>query len=135
MDLLARREHSRKELSAKLLTRGFSAGTVDNVLTVLADEDLLSEKRFAEAFIAARSRRGKGPIRLRAELRQRGLADSVIEDALADSAIDWLDIARRVLIKKFGDAAPSELQERARQTRFLEYRGFDAGLIRAALDC
>ena len=133
LDLLARREHSRQELQAKLATRGYAADIVDVTLAGLVEEGLLSEVRFAESYVAARSRRGMGPLRLRAELRQRGLDDAAIDDALADPAFDWIALARPAKQKKFGDTAPADLRERARQTRFLEYRGFAAEQIRAVL--
>ena len=133
LDLLARREHSHAELSAKLAARGFEVAIVQDVLRELADQGLLDETRFAEAFVAARSRRGMGPRRLRAELRQRGLADPAIDQALADPAFDWLELADKVRRKKFGDAPPADIRERARQTRYLEYRGFDSDAIRVAL--
>ncbi|NNF62531.1 MAG: regulatory protein RecX [Gammaproteobacteria bacterium] len=133
LNLLARREHSRQELRAKLATRGYDTDTVENTLAGLVEEGLLSEVRFAESYVASRSRRGVGPLRLRAELRQRGLDDAAIDDALADPGLDWIAQARQAKQKKFGDAAPADLRERARQTRFLEYRGFDAEQIRAVL--
>ncbi len=133
LDLLARREHARSEIERKLRQRGYADETAAQVITRLAARGLLSEQRFAESFVRARARRGQGPMRLRAELAQRGVDDAAIADALAAPDLDWRALAGEVRRKKFGDAAPADFSERARQTRFLEYRGFDADDIRAAL--
>lgn len=133
MDLLARREHSLTELRAKLGERAFDAAEIDTALAELAREGLADERRFIEAFVASRIRKGHGPIRIRAELRERGIGDAAIEDGLA-GVCDWNAAARNVRQRRFGAGAPRDFRERARQSRFLEYRGFTAGQVRAAFD-
>ena len=132
LDLLARREHARSELTRKLGQRGYTDDVADQVVAGLAERGLLSEQRFAESFVCARVRRGQGPLRLRAELAQRGVEDPIISAALSAPDLDWNSLADEVRRKKFGSAGPADLRERARQTRFLEYRGFTADHIRAA---
>jgi regulatory protein len=134
LTLLARREHSRLELTRKLTARGFSAGLVSDVLAALERSGALANTRFTESFVRSRVARGQGPRRIRAELAQRGVADTEIEDALREADIDWLATIRAVRRKRFGAELPRELRERARQARFLEYRGFDAAQVRAALE-
>ncbi len=133
MDLLARREHSLAELRAKLGERAFDAAEIDTALAELAREGLADESRFIGAFVASRIRKGHGPIRIRAELRERGIGDEAIEDGLA-GARDWNAAARDVRQRRFGAGVPQDFRERARQSRFLEYRGFTAGQVRAAVD-
>ena len=131
MDLLARREHSLAELRAKLAAREFPPGEVDTALAALGREGLASDDRFLEAFISSRIRKGQGPIRVRDELRQRGIDGATAEAALAD-AHDWCALAREVRAGRFGATSPVDVRERARQARFLEYRGFTSGQIRAS---
>lgn len=131
MDLLARREHSLAELRLKLADREFPPEDIEAALTALAREGLVSDERFLEAFIAARIRKGQGPIRIRAELRQRGI-DAATIDAALDAAHDWCALARAVRAGRFGGTSPVDVRERARQSRFLEYRGFTSGQIRAS---
>ena len=134
LDLLARREHSLAELRGKLAAREFAQEEIDATLDRLAREGLASDERFAEAFIAAHVRKGQGPVRLRAELQRRGVGADIIAAHLAAADRDWLALAREVRQRRFGAAGPRDFRERARQSRFLEYRGFTMEQIRAAFD-
>ncbi len=124
MDLLARREHGRIELARKLRQRGATDELIDSALNRLAEEGLLSESRYLECFIASRGRGGYGPMRIREELGQRGLPRADIEQALADSGIDWGEQLRELWQRKFAGQLPGDMREKAKQARFLAYRGF-----------
>ncbi|MEM8548233.1 MAG: regulatory protein RecX [Pseudomonadota bacterium] len=126
MDALARREHSRFELERKLASAGFDGEVIVVVLDRLAEERLQCDQRFAESFVSSRYRQGKGPLKIRADLSQRGLSDAEIEHALRSAALDWRALASEVRERKFGAAKPDDYQEKARQCRFLAARGFDA---------
>ena len=91
MGLLARREHSRLELSRKLLKRGFERPVVDQVLAYLTADGSLSEQRFQADYVNARINRGFGPLRISAELRDRGVAS----DSAALSEQDWLALCEQ----------------------------------------
>ncbi|HAQ86452.1 MAG TPA: recombination regulator RecX [Pseudomonas sp.] len=123
MDLLARREHGRMELSRKLRSRGAPPDLIEPALEKLADEGLLSEARYLESFVRMRANAGYGPLRIREELTQRGLPREEIEQALRDSGFDWNEQLREVWLRKFGEL-PGDQRERARQGRFLSYRGY-----------
>ena len=129
MDLLARREHSLTELRQKLAAREFGPAEIDDALAALAREGLAYNGRFCEAFIASRIRKGQGPIRIRAELLERGIDSATIARCLPD-AHDWRALAREVKAKRFGPSPPKDFRDRARQSHFLEYRGFAAEQIR-----
>ena len=133
MNLLARREHSTQELRDKLLTRGFEDDVIVPALQTLSREGLLSDERFTESFIHSRMERGSGPVKIRAELRQRGVADEIISDWLDERDRMWLERAETVRCKKFGSALPVDYKEKARQARFLQYRGFSAEQTRQVL--
>lgn len=134
MKLLARREHSRLELDRKLRARAFAPEAIEAALDALERERLLSAERFAESFIGTRIERGQGPVRIRAELAERGIAEAEYRDLLAADAVDWKALARRALVKRFGAGPPADFADRARRARFLSYRGFDASHIDSALD-
>ncbi|GIZ13912.1 regulatory protein RecX [Pseudomonas sp. NCCP-436] len=129
MDLLARREHGRVELARKLRRKGAPEAMIESVLEQLADEGLLSEARYLESFIASRARSGYGPQRIREELKQRGLATQMIEEALRESGMDWFALLQEVWQRKFAGQFPVDAQERARQGRFLTYRGYSMEMI------
>ena len=131
--LLARREHSARELQAKLLERGYESTSVLAVLSSLAGQKLLSDERFVQEFVAARVRRGSGPLKIKEELRGRGVAGELVEEALAGLKAGSAEGAAAARRKRFGAAYPKEMKERARQARFLQQRGFSMEDIRKAL--
>jgi regulatory protein len=124
MNLLARREHLRAELAVKLNKRFEDESLVETTLDELVEENLLSDHRFTESYIHHRAKKGYGPDRIRAELRQKGAPGELVSLALEDTETDWATLAREVRHKKFGDAEPSDFKEKSRQLRFLQYRGF-----------
>ncbi|GAB7532320.1 recombination regulator RecX [Pseudomonas sp. 3A(2025)] len=129
MDLLARREHGRVELTRKLRQRGAPSEMIDAALDQLVEDGLLSEARYLESFIAYRARAGQGPLRIREELSQRGLARGDIEQALRECDIDWRAGLEETWQRKFSGKLPTDMRERAQQTRFLSYRGYPMDLI------
>lgn len=133
MDLLARREHSRWELRRKLTAAGATGHLADEVLDAQEEEGLLSDARFGESFVAARAEKGQGPVRIAQELERRGVDESLIEELLDEADVDWYELAGEVRQKKFGKKIPKDFPTKAKQMRFLEYRGFDADQIQAAL--
>jgi regulatory protein len=134
LELLARREHSRRELTRKLSARGFPDEVVSRALDELERTGALANARFTDSFVRSRIAKGQGPQRIRAELAQRGIADAEVDDGLRAADVDWLAKIRAVRAKRFGPELPREYAERARQARFLQYRGFDSAQIRAALE-
>jgi len=131
--LLARRDHATRELERKLQERGFDAEAITAVLTELTAQHFLDDERYVEHFIAYHAARGQGPMRIASELRQVGVTAESIDRQLGAVA-DWRERARTVRRKKFGAGLPKDFKGRARQARFLEYRGFLADHIRAALE-
>lgn len=129
LDLLARREYSRAELARRLARQGAAPDRVAAVLDECAAQGLQSDARFAEALVASRARRGQGALRIRRELAERGVAEAVIEAALAGAGVDWCALAREVCRRKYGAEPAADWPERARRARFLGYRGFDADVI------
>jgi regulatory protein len=133
LDLLARREHSRRELERKLAARGFAPELIAVTLDALEESGELKSARFTESFIRVRAAKGQGPARIRAELAERGIDRDQADELLREADIDWATLAASVRDKRFGAQRPTDFKERARQTRFLEYRGFDSGQIGRAL--
>lgn len=124
MDMLARREHSSHELFTKLTRRFSDIAEVEDVLYVLKEEKLQSDQRFAEAFVRYRSQKGQGPVRIRQELVQKAVSESIVTDVIESSDIDWRQIAQNTYEKKYANKAIQDNNERARRQRFMQYRGF-----------
>jgi len=132
--LLARREHSTEELRRKLTQRGYPAVNIAAVLEKLSSKKLVSDERFTSSFVRHNAGRGRGPVRIRAELRQQGITDSQIQHEVGGAEVDWKQRANEVRRRKFGAELPRTQGERAKQARFLQYRGFNSDQIRAALN-
>ena len=131
--LLARRDFASMELREKLRAQGFDDGTAAAVIAELIHVGTVSDERYAQNYVAYHAGRGQGPLRIAAELRRSGLAADLIDAALA-AGTDWGALARQVCRAKFGPQRPESWTERARQARFLQYRGFSSDHIRAATD-
>ena len=137
MDLLARREHSRHEMADKLKAKFAMGGeglhTLEEVLDLLIEDDLLSDQRFAEALVRSRLRKGQGPIRIIQDLHKRGVAVDLAAGAVDDADADWCQLAASVVDKKYGHRPVEDVRERAKRSRFLQYRGFEADQVSYAL--
>ncbi|HEX6572631.1 MAG TPA: regulatory protein RecX [Steroidobacteraceae bacterium] len=131
--LLAGRDFSRHELTGRLLRKGYGAQVVDAAVAALVQEGFLREQRYVEQYIVHHAGRGHGPVRIRIELREKGVAAEAIDEALEAAETDWVHSAREARRRKFGLSPPGDYRERARQARFLQYRGFSSEQIRAAL--
>lgn len=131
--LLARREHSRDELGRKLRARGFANEAIAPVLDRLVAEGALNEARLVEHYVAERAAKGFGPLRIRAELREKGLSDALVRDELDTWRERWPEQLAEVHERRFGAEPAADRAELARRARFLEQRGFPADLIRRLL--
>lgn len=133
MDYLARREHGRSELFEKLTRFGFEADVADDAVARLVEDGLQSDVRFVEAFVRSRINQGKGPAKIRADLREKGVNDGISDNGIEEANHDWYALALEVRLKKFGAERPAEFKEKARQMRFLQSRGFEQDQIQAAV--
>jgi regulatory protein len=129
--LLARRDFASGELRQKLRAQAFDDSAVAGVIAELKREGVLNDERYAQNYVAYHAGRGHGPIRIAAELRRQGLDAAVVEGALA-AGPDWRALAAKTRSTRFGRQPPAGWAEKARQTRFLQYRGFSSDHIRAA---
>jgi regulatory protein len=130
--LLARRDFASGALCERLTAQGFTVTAAATVVAELQREGIVNDVRYAQNYVEFHAGRGQGPVRIAAELRRKGLSEALIEGALAEGP-DWAALARHVRAARFG-APPSGWPEKARQARFLQYRGFSSDHIRAATD-
>lgn len=132
LGLLTRREHSRKELTRKLTSRGMDAGEVETAVEKLSRDGWQDDCRFAQSLVRARSSGGYGPLRIRAELTTHGLDRETIASALDTFHGDWAENASDLVRRRYGPVATLDLNQRRKAADFLLRRGFDAASIRAA---
>ena len=128
--LLARREHSARELLNKLEARGYSVALIKEIINELKSENWQSDKRFAESYIRNRIHSGYGPVRIDHELRQRGIEKEDYEHIATELAGSWAELIEQVYRRKYTDSRNLNSNEWAKRTRFLQQRGFTIETIR-----
>lgn len=129
----AGRELSAKRMAQKLAEKGFDQALIQPTLARLKQEKVIDDARFAELKIHSLMQRGKGRQAIRSALSENGIDAALIQSTLADSETDWVEVAARTRLKKFGDRAFLDTKDYAKQSRFLAQRGFDADVIRKVL--
>lgn len=122
--LLSMREHSVKEITNKLFDKSDATDAVYAVVDELLEKKYLSDERFTESYIRARGNRGFGPVKIKAELKHRGVSSALIQDYLDESAVMWFDNAASQYHKKYGDTAISDYNAWSKRARFMQSRGF-----------
>lgn len=155
---LSKKELSRHELKTKLIAKDCDPQAVDELLDEFAQKGYQSDTRFATMLVRETVRKGRGVRYLTDSLKKAGLdvkdfggmdeliamsdVDSVADGTILDDdnkdddrddEINWLKLAVEVRCKKYGNAIPKDPKEKARQLRFLQYRGFDADICFDAL--
>jgi regulatory protein len=127
LQLLARREHTRRELERKLAADAAAPGEIEAVLNEFEARGWLSESRVTEQLVHARKSR-YGARRIERELRDRGVSEDAVAAAMSGLKDGELERARGVWQRKF-KRPPAGPQERARHIRFLQGRGFELDVI------
>lgn len=133
VDLLSRRDHSRQELWRKLSPKASSADDLEFVLNDLTERNWQSDERFAAMYLRARGNRGVGPLRLKQELRHKGISSELTSEIMEVSDTDWTNNAMEVGRKKANSIGFDHPQLKLKLWRFLSYRGFSSDLIESVV--
>lgn len=159
MRILAMRDHSEAEFRRKLVISSERAAQfakqqgdkqqgakqetpqeplapeeIDRVVEWCYQHTWLDDPRFAERYVAGRSRKGYGPQRIRMELGQKGIDKTLIDETLFAAEIDWQAQAFMLAERKFGLPLPSEWKEKAKVQRYLMAKGFFMEDIRSIFE-
>ena len=133
LDLLSRREHSRKELYIKLTKRFDCKDEINLTLDQLEENNLLCDSRFTEEYVHSRRRKGFGPLKISMELEKKGVKDSLISSEI-DKFNDWDKLAELSFKKRFPDGASKNFKELQKQKNCLTNKGFSFYQIESVLD-
>ncbi|WP_201596127.1 regulatory protein RecX [Psychrobacter vallis] len=152
---LSRREYGKAELKQKLIDKEQDPEKIDALLDEFAEKGYQSDYRTTLMLIRENIRKGRGRGRIKQEFYRKKIAmpsnvDELIDMANAESdefsefvddssdnlvdGVDWLKLAVIARTKKYGDDIPTEQKDKARQLRFLQYRGFNTDICFAALN-
>ena len=129
LDLISRREHSRYELMQKLNKRyPETRPLIEEVLDKLIVINILDDERFAEMYINSRARKGFGPKKIEMELSSKHVESFIISSSL-EAYDNWIENAKKELLKKFKGIVPTDYQSKIKQKQFLFNRGFSTQII------
>ena len=129
LGLLARREHSRRELGMKLGRGGFNRDEAADAVARLGEEGYQDDARFGEMLVRSRIAQAYGPLRIRMELKSKGIGEQEIRRLLEEAEADWSAIAAALLERRYGRPS-ADPGERVRRAQFLLRRGFSAATVR-----
>ncbi|NAR57978.1 regulatory protein RecX [Acinetobacter haemolyticus] len=129
--LLTRRDYSQAELTEKLNQYAIDPNEVAILVTELAEKNYQSDQRVAALTLSSQIRKGKGLQRIKQALKAKQLDAELIAEELEE--VDWLDQAYQLKVKKLGEDVTKDPKLKAKQIRFLQYRGFDMGVILKAI--
>ncbi|ENW96651.1 regulatory protein RecX [Acinetobacter sp. NIPH 298] len=129
--LLTRRDYSQAELIERLNRYATNPEEVNDLVAELAQQNYQSDQRVAELTLASQIRKGKGLQRIKQALKSKQLDAELITDELNE--VNWLEQAYQLKIKKFGQEITKDPKIKAKQIRFLQYRGFDMDVILKAI--
>lgn len=136
VELLGRRAHFRRELEQKLLRRGYETDEIAATLGRLEEMKYLDDERTAGAFVEARVERAPaGKPLLKNELAKRGVARTVVDEALAgvDEKEAVKEAAERFLRRRHRPKE-SAVERQQALLRHLASRGFSGYLARQAME-
>lgn len=129
--VLTRREYSKADLIEKLGLYAMDRDEVLKLVDELARENYQSDQRVAEIMLSSQKRKGKGPNRIKLALKSKKIDASLIQEELKET--DWNEQAYQLKVKKYGAKVEKEPKLKAKQIRFLMYRGFEMDAIIKAI--
>ncbi len=134
IQLLSRRDHGQYELYQKLALKGYEEADIEAAINFCLDHNYLDDLRYAKSQIRQYVYKGNGERRIRQELNQKRVAESVIDEAMAEEPQDWFELAKMAAEKKFKGIKAKDQKEYAKQVRFMQYRGYSFEQISYALN-
>src|SRR5258706_16143635 len=118
LTLLARREHSARELKSKLLRKGMDADESASALVELQSKDYQNDARFGEMLVRSRIAQGYGPRWILAELKTHGIAEASARSLIEAAEPDWPALVRQQLRRRYGTKPAANLAERTKRANF-----------------
>ncbi|WP_109400070.1 regulatory protein RecX [Proteus sp. TJ1640] len=135
--MLSRRDYSTNELQRRIERRiretekdsPTAPECLPQVIERLLESQYLDDNRTIYSFFRSYLNKSYGPLRIRQELRLKGFPCEIIDRVLEETDTDWYALCQDLKEKKFGTGKPKDFKERAKQIRYLQYRGFTSEYI------
>lgn len=132
LEYLGKREYSAAELANKLKAYADEVGDIPTLIEDFKERGWVSDARFTEQLVNARKTKF-GSAKVANELREKGVSDDLIAEAVSEIRDNELVNATEVWRKKYKQPATNR-NEWAKQARFLQSRGFSFDTIKQVLD-
>lgn len=129
--VLTRKEYSKADLIKKLALYAEHQDEVIQLVDELARENYQSDQRVAEMIVRSQMRKGKGPNRIKLALNAKKIDKALVLDDMKE--VDWYEEAYQLKVKKYGTEVTKDPRIKAKQIRFLQYRGFEMDAIMKAI--
>ena len=129
--VLTRKEYSKADLIKKLALYAEHQDEVIQLVDELARENYQSDQRVAEMIVRSQMRKGKGPNRIKLALNAKKIDKALVQDDMKE--VDWYEEAYQLKVKKYGTEVSKDPKIKAKQIRFLQYRGFEMDAIMKAI--
>ncbi len=129
--VLTRKEYSKADLIKKLALYAEHQDEVIQLVDELARENYQSDQRVAEMIVRSQMRKGKGPNRIKLALNAKKIDKALVQDDMKE--VDWYEEAYQLKVKKYGTEVTKDPRIKAKQIRFLQYRGFEMDAIMKAI--
>lgn len=133
MRSLARRESAESELANRLRKQGFTDAVVEGVLDYCREHRWVDDERYGAMAVRAGAAKGHGPIKIRFELRRKGLDDNQIEAAFEQPELDWFELAAELLQRRARATDLADFKLRMKWLKYLLGRGFNQDQARYAI--
>ena len=129
--VLTRKEYAKAELIEKLCLYAENRDEVLELVDELSRENYQSDQRVAETMLSSQKRKGKGPNQIKMKLKSKKIDTALIAAELKET--DWAQQAYELKIKKYGVEVTKDPKIKAKQIRFLMYRGFEMNAVMKAI--
>ncbi len=133
LKFLSRREYSTRQMVDKLVGKGADQEVAQSVVAELTDAGIMSDERFAQAWLRVRTRQGYGPQKIEYELKRSGVAEHIVHACLNANDPIWIQQLNEVVERKYGNQVADSFKEWARRANQLRNRGFTATQIERVL--
>lgn len=124
-----------KEIRQKLIEKEYETEIIYRVVDFLKKYSYVDDFKYAESYIKEVQRlKPKGSYAIKQKLREKGVSDLIIEEALAEGGLDEEEDAQRLICKKLGERREVTFKEKKKLHDFLLRRGYSYAIIKKAFD-
>lgn len=132
LKLISFRDRSEREIYERLIQKGFSESTTENIILYLKEKDFLNDSRLAEALKkSAFEKKFLGKSALKRYLINRGIPNAIIESTIGQED-DYLETALNFISKRSKNIRNIDNNTRQRLMGSLLRRGFSYEVVKRA---